>query len=126
MQIPIQITFHGIDKSDAVEVKIKERVDKLEKYSNRIIGCRVVVESHHKSHSNLNTNAAPFHVTIHLSVPGEDLVVRRDPKEMRAHEDMQIALRDSFEAMERRLKDYTQKVKRVDRRQGHEVPAGEV
>ncbi|MGY8962138.1 MAG: HPF/RaiA family ribosome-associated protein [Rhodospirillales bacterium] len=126
MQIPIQITFHGIDKSDAVEGKIKERVDKLGKYSNRIIGCRVVVESHHKSHSNLNTNAAPFHVTIHLSVPGEDLVVRRDPKEMRAHEDMQIALRDSFEAMERRLKDYTQKVKRVDRRQGHEVPAGEV
>ena len=126
MQIPIQITFHGIDKSDAVEGKIKARVDKLGKYSNRIIGCRVVVESHHKSHSNLNTNAAPFHVTIHLSVPGEDLVVRRDPKEMRAHEDMQIALRDSFEAMERRLKDYTQKVKRVDRRQGHEVPAGEV
>ena len=126
MQIPIQITFHGIDKSDAVEGKIKERVDKLGKYSNRIIGCRVVVESHHKSHPNLNTNAAPFHVTIHLSVPGEDLVVRRDPKEMRAHEDMQIALRDSFEAMERRLKDYTQKVKRVDRRQGHEVPAGEV
>jgi putative sigma-54 modulation protein len=126
MQIPIQITFHGIDKSDAVEGKFKERVDKLGKYSNRIIGCRVVVESHHKSHSNLNTNAAPFHVTIHLSVPGEDLVVRRDPKEMRAHEDMQIALRDSFEAMERRLKDYTQKVKRVDRRQGHEVPAGEV
>ena len=84
------------------------------------------MESHHKSHSNLNTNAAPFHVSIHLSVPGEDLVVRRDPKEMRAHEDMQIALRDSFEAMERRLKDYTQKVKRVDRRQGHEVPAGEV
>ncbi|MDE0800078.1 MAG: HPF/RaiA family ribosome-associated protein [Rhodospirillaceae bacterium] len=126
MQIPIQITFHGIDKSDAVEGKIKERVDKLGKYSNRIIGCRVVVESHHKSHSNLNTNAAPFHVTIHLSVPGEDLVVRRDPKEMRAHEDMQIALRDSFEAMERRLKDYTQKIKRVDRRQGHEVPAGEV
>jgi ribosome-associated translation inhibitor RaiA len=126
MQIPIQITFHGIDKSDAVEGKINERVYKIGKYSNRIIGCRVVVESHHKSHSNLNTNAAPFHVTIHLSVPGEDLVVRRDPKEMRAHEDMQIALRDSFEAMERRLKDYTQKVKRVDRRQGHEVPAGEV
>lgn len=126
MQIPIQITFHGIDKSDAVEGKIKERVDKLGKYSNRIIGCRVVVESHHKSHSNLNTNAAPFHVTIHLSVPGEDLVVRRDPKEMRAHEDMQIALRDSFEAMERRLKGYTQKVKRVDRRQGNEGPAGGV
>lgn len=125
MQIPIQIAFHGVDKSDAVEDKIRERVDKLEGYSDRITGCRVVVESHHKSHSNLNTNAAPFHVTVHLSVPGEDLVVRRDPKETRAHEDIQIALRDSFDTMERRLKDYTQKIKRIDRRQEQEIPAAE-
>lgn len=125
MQIPIQIAFHGVDKSDAVENKIRERVDKLENYSDRITGCRVVVESHHKSHSNLNTNAAPFHVTIHLSVPGEDLVVRRDPKETKSHEDIQIALRDSFDTMERRLKDYNQKIKRIDRRQDQELPAEE-
>jgi putative sigma-54 modulation protein len=117
MQIPTQIAFHGIDKSDAVEEKIRERVDKLENYSDRITSCRVVVESHHKSHSNLNTNAAPFHVTIHLAVPGEDLVVRRDPKETKAHEDILIALRDSFDTMERRLKDYNQKNKRANRRQ---------
>ncbi len=117
MQIPIQIAFHGIDKSDAVEARIRERVDKLENYSDRITGCRVVVESHHKSHSNLNTQAAPFHLTIHLSVPGEDLVVRRDPKDTKSHEDIMIALRDSFETMERRLKDYTAKVKKIDRRQ---------
>jgi len=117
MQIPTQIAFHGIDKSDAVEEKIRERVDKLENYSDRITSCRVVVESHHKSHSNLNSNAAPFHVTIHLAVPGEDLVVRRDPKETKAHEDILIALRDSFDTMERRLKDYNQKNKRANRRQ---------
>jgi ribosome-associated translation inhibitor RaiA len=117
MQIPTQIAFHGIDKSDAVEEKIRERVDKLENYSDRITSCRVVVESHHKSHSNLNSNAAPFHVTIHLAVPGEDLVVRRDPKEMKAHEDILIALRDSFDTMECRLKDYNQKNKRANRRQ---------
>ncbi|MEQ8508981.1 MAG: HPF/RaiA family ribosome-associated protein [Rhodospirillaceae bacterium] len=117
MQIPIQIAFHGIDKSDAVEARIRERVDKLENYSDRITGCRVVVEAHHKSHSNLNTQAAPFHLTIHLSVPGEDLVVRRDPKDTKSHEDIMIALRDSFETMERRLKDYTAKIKKIDRRQ---------
>ncbi|MDG2242692.1 MAG: HPF/RaiA family ribosome-associated protein [Rhodospirillaceae bacterium] len=117
MQIPTQIAFHGIDKSDAVEEKIRERVDKLENYSDRITSCRVVVESHHKSHSNLNSNAAPFHVTIHLAVPGEDLVVRRDPKETKAHEDILIALRDSFDTMERRLKDYNQKNKRANRRE---------
>lgn len=120
MQIPVQIAFHGIDKSDAVEKRIRERVDKLENYFDRITGCRVVVEAHHKSHSNLNTNAAPFHISIHLSVPGEDLVVRRDPKETKAHEDVLIAIRDSFETMERRLKDYARKLKETNRRR--EVP----
>ena len=124
MQIPTQIAFHGIDKSDAVEEKIRERVDKLENYSDRITSCRVVVESHHKSHSNLNTNAAPFHVTIHLAMPGEDLVVRRDPKETKAHEDILIALRDSFDTMERRLKDYNQKNKRANRRQEAQLVEG--
>jgi putative sigma-54 modulation protein len=117
MQIPVQIAFHGIDKSDAVEAKIRERVDKLEQFSDRITACRVVVESHHKSHSNLNTNAAPFHITVHLAVPGEDLVVRRDPKEIRAHEDIHIAIHDSFDTMERRLKDYNQKIKKIVRHQ---------
>lgn len=124
MQIPTQIAFHGIDKSDAVEEKIRERVDKLENYSDRITSCRVVVESHYKSHSNLNTNAAPFHVTIHLAMPGEDLVVRRDPKETKAHEDILIALRDSFDTMERRLKDYNQKNKRANRRQEAQLVEG--
>lgn len=116
MQIPVQIAFHGIDKSDAVEARIRERVDKLEHFFDRITGCRVVVESHHKSHSNMNAKAAPFHISIHLSVPGEDLVVRRDPKETKIHEDIQIAIRDTFDTMERRLKDYAQKLKSVDRR----------
>jgi len=117
MEHPIQISFHGLDKSDAVEAKIRERANKLEHYFDRIIGCRVVVETHHNSHSNLNTNAQPFHVSVHLSVPGDELVVRRDPKETREHEDIQIAIRDSFDIMERRLRDYTGKLKKVDRRQ---------
>lgn len=116
MEHPLQIAFHGLDKSDAVENKIRDRTAKLETYFDRIIGCRVVVETHHNSHSNLNTNDQPFHITIHLSVPGEELVVRRDPKETRDHEDIQIAIRDSFDTMERRLRDYTGKLKKVDRR----------
>ena len=116
MQIPVQIAFHGIDKSDAVEERIRERVTKLEHFFDRITGCRVVVESHHKSHSNMNNKAAPFHISVHLSVPGEDLVVRRDPKETKLHEDIQVAIRDTFDAMERRVKDYAAKRKDIDRR----------
>jgi|DEB0MinimDraft_6_1074348.scaffolds.fasta_scaffold91544_2 putative sigma-54 modulation protein len=115
MQVPVQIAFHGLDKSDAIEVKIRERVAKLEHFFDRITGCRVVVEAHHRSHSNLNTNDQPFHISIHLSVPGEDLVVRRDPKDTKANEDINVAIRDSFDTMERRLRDYTTRLKAVDR-----------
>jgi len=115
MQIPVQISFHGIDKSDSVEARIRDRVEKLENFFDCITGCRVVVESHHKSHSNMNVKAAPFHISAHLFVPGDELVVRRDPKETKVHEDIQIAMRDTFDRMERRLKDYARKLKEIDR-----------
>ena len=109
MQVPVKIAFHGIDKSDAVETRIMEKVEKLERYFDRITGCRVVVEKHHASHSNMNTNGQPFHVSVVLEVPGNELVVKRDPKDrnsLKDHEDINIALRDAFNAMERQLKEY--------------------
>lgn len=112
MQVPVKIAFHGIDKSDAVEERIFEKVAKLEHFFDRITGCRVVVERHHRSHSNLNVKDQPFHISIVLEVPGEELVVKRDPKDpavLKNHEDVYIALRDAFGVMERRLKDYVQR-----------------
>ncbi len=109
MQIPLKIAFHGLDKSAAIEGRIREKVAKLERYFDRVTGCRVVVERHHGSHSNLRVSDQPFHVSIILDVPGEELVVKRDPEDpvaLKDHENIQIAVRDAFSAMERRLKDY--------------------
>jgi len=109
MQIPVQISFHGIDKSDAVETRIREKVTKLEQFFDRITGCRVVVEKHHRSRTNLATKDEPFHVSIVVDVPGEELVVKRDPKDKSAlkdHRDVNIAVRDAFATMQRRLKEY--------------------
>lgn len=108
MQVPVQIAFHGLDSSEAVETRIREKVAKLEQFFDRITGCRVVVERHHK---NTHASAAgqPYHISIVLEVPGDELVVKRDPKRsdsLKDHEDIQIALRDAFAAMERQLKDY--------------------
>src|SRR5579883_2319916 len=113
MQIPAQIAFHGIDPSDAMETRIRDRIAKLERFFDRITTCRVTVERHHRSRSNLKVKDQPFHVSIVLEVPGEELVVKRDPKDpaaLKNHWDLQAALRDSFDTMERRLKDY------IDRR----------
>src|ERR1700677_3215660 len=104
MQTPVHIAFHGLDKSDAVETRIQEKVAKLEQYFDRITTCRVTVEHLHRSRVEEKVKDQPFHISIFLGVPGDELVVRRDPKDpssLKGHEDIQIALRDAFSTMER-------------------------
>ena len=123
MQVPVQISFHGLDVSEAVEARIPEKLAKLEQFFDRITGCRVVVERHHRN-AHAGASGQPYHVSIVLDVPGGELVVKRDPKyadSLRDHEDIQIALRDAFAAMERQLKDY---VARMRERRGDRADAG--
>ncbi|OAN45118.1 ribosome hibernation-promoting factor, HPF/YfiA family [Magnetospirillum moscoviense] len=103
MQNSLQITFHGIDHSDAVETRVREKVGKLELLFDRITTCKVAIESHHKNSSNLHHKGDAFHVRIDLAVPGSELVVKRDSDE---HEDIYAALKGAFAAIERQLKEY--------------------
>lgn len=114
MRLPLQITFRNMPPSDAVEAKIRQRAEELDRFSDRVMGCRVVVEAaHHHQHQG-----GIFHVRIDLTVPGEEIVVSRDPAEHHAHEDVYVAIRDAFDAARRHLEDH---VRRVDGRiKGHE------
>ena len=44
MQIPLQISLHGIGHSDALYDDIRQRAQKLERYYDHIASCRVVLE----------------------------------------------------------------------------------
>lgn len=111
MQIPVQITFHGLDHSPAIEERVREKVAKLEQFCSDITRCRVTIELHHRNTSNEHRKGEPYHVTIDVTVPGDELVVKRDPKKenLHNHEDINIALRDAFNAMERQIKEYVQR-----------------
>lgn len=106
MRIPLQITFHGIDHSDAVEERVREKVGKLEQLYDRITSCRVAIEAHHRNTSNLHHKGEPFHIRLDLTLPGTELVVKRDPKDSHVNEDIFVALRDAFQALERQLKEF--------------------
>jgi len=99
MQIPLQISFRDISHSDAVEKRIREKVRKLEKFTDRIMSCRVTVEAPHRH----NLRGKLYHVGIDLILPGQKLVVARDQIN-HAHKDVYIAIRDAFEAVRRQLK----------------------
>jgi ribosomal subunit interface protein len=102
MQVPLQITFRHMDSSDAVAARIRERTAELERVFDRITSCRVVVECRHPRHQQGNL----FRVRVDLKVPGRELVVGRDPAAHQAHEDVYVAIRDTFDAARRLLEDH--------------------
>ncbi len=102
MQIPLQIRFHGTDRSPAVEAKVREHVDKLEKFYDGIIGCRVAIEALHQHHHQGNL----FSAKIWITVPDGEIAVTRDPGRDHRHEDPYVALHDAFHAARRQIEDY--------------------
>ena len=98
MNKPLQVLFHGLDRSDAVEDHVREKVTKLEHLFPQITACRVTIALPHQHHQQ----GKRFDVRIDVSVPGKELVVNRD----HGDEDMYITLRDAFDAAKRQLDDH--------------------
>ena len=75
MIIPLQISFRNMKVSDVVDARIREEVAKLETFYKGIMHCRVVVELPHRHHKSGDL----YHVRIDMTVPGAELVVKREP-----------------------------------------------
>ena len=105
MKQPLDIVFRDMPPSEFVEAKIKEKAAMLDKFYDRVMSCRVVVEMPHSHHNK----GKLFHVTIDLTVPDGELVVNRSPKDHHAHEDVYVAIRDAFDAAKRQLQEYARK-----------------
>jgi ribosomal subunit interface protein len=105
MRLPLQVVFHNLDPSSAVESRIREKAAKLDLYYDQIMSCRVVVEAPHKHHKK----GRLYRIQIAVTVPDEELVVSRDPGQDHAHEDVYVAIRDAFDTMRRRLEDYARR-----------------
>ena len=105
MPMPLQISFRNMDPSPAVEERIRKKAAKLERFHDRIVGCKVVVEAPHRHHHK----GKLYSVRVDVSVPGKDVVVDRAKPTDHAHEDVYVAVRDAFAAAVRRLEDQTRK-----------------
>jgi len=108
MDIPVEIVFHNMQSSPALEADIRERVGKLERLYNRLIGCRVSVEHLHRRHQTGNV----YEVHIEMRVPGDDVVVSHEPhhaKDRYTDPDVGTAIRTAFKTAERRLLDFKQR-----------------
>jgi cold shock CspA family protein/mRNA-degrading endonuclease RelE of RelBE toxin-antitoxin system len=105
-----------MDPSPAIEARIREKAAALERFSERITGCRVIVEQEHRRHRQGNL----FRVRVEIDAPERELAATHTGSRDHAHEDVQVAIRDAFNAAVRQLED------RVRERGGkvktHEMP----
>ncbi|HEX4117676.1 MAG TPA: HPF/RaiA family ribosome-associated protein [Rhizomicrobium sp.] len=75
MDIPLELSFHNMQPSDALKAAVQKHVDKLDGLDAHLVGCRVVIEMPHKNHRT-GQNLPDVHIV--LRVPGKELVVSRE------------------------------------------------
>jgi len=105
MQLPLQVSFRHMERSEAIEAAIREKAAKLDAFSDHIMSCRVVVEPAGKHHRD----GTLYQVRIDLKVPDEEIVVTHEPNEHTEYRDIQVALRDAFDSARRQLEDYVRR-----------------
>lgn len=104
MKLALQITARNLDLPEAFKEEIREKAEKLDKFYDQIMRCRIVVEVPHRhSHEGISYN-----VHIDMTVPGAELVIKREP-----NEDLSVAIRDAFDAARRKLEDFARRQRGV-------------
>lgn len=107
MTASLDIHFHGIEKSDALEAKVREKFSKLQKRVDRISSCRVVLEAPNRN----NAKAKLFQVKIEIAVPGQKpIIVNHEREGGSPQDDLGLALREAFETATRRVDDLATKL----------------
>jgi len=112
MRLPLQITARNFDLPEVFKEDIRKKAEKLDKYYDQIMRCRVTVEVPHRHRHE----GALYNVRIDITVPGAELVIKREP-----HKDINAAIRDSFDAARRQLEDFARR-QRGDVKHHEEIP----
>ena len=123
MQSQLQITFRNMKPLKEAEAWIREAAAKLENLFSQIMGCRVELQLPHRHHKK----GRLYHVRIDLTLPGGEIVVRREPSlssrarhlkepELKkhaevntSHKDLRRTIDDAFKAAGRRLQDHARR-----------------
>ncbi len=102
MHAPIEITFEGVLRSDAIEGCIRQEWENLNDIAAPITSSRVVVAQPRAKHFS----GDPCRLRVNLTVKGgPDINVSHDPGAGRRHDAMELAVRDAFRTVRRRLED---------------------
>jgi ribosome-associated translation inhibitor RaiA/cold shock CspA family protein len=99
-----------------MEARVRTRVARLEKLFDNITSCRISLEAPHKQ-----PHRSTVGITVDISVPGKEIVVKRELRQHESRGDSYQVIGVAFDAAERQLEDYL----RVSRRdvKAHDGPS---
>lgn len=98
VQVPLKVSFHNMASSEGIEARVRERVARLERLSDQIVSCRVTIEAPHKQ-----PHRSTVGITIDVSVPGKEIVVKRELRHHESRDDAYQVIGVAFDTVERRL-----------------------
>jgi len=109
MQLPVKISYRGLEKSDQIDNLVFEKAARLEKFCDHINRCDVAIEQTNHTHQKGN----PYRCRIDVTVSrGHELVADEKQKDNGAHQLLNKVIHDAFKTMERELRRVVDKQRR--------------
>jgi ribosome-associated translation inhibitor RaiA len=99
MRTPLTLTFHHIERTGALEARMREIAERLRRHHDDITHCHITIE-------DLMDDApdtAPFAAKIHLSLPGAQIHADSTGPNGEGHEDAYAALRGAYASVGHQL-----------------------
>jgi cold shock CspA family protein len=122
MKLPLQISFHNLERIEAVETRIIEEAALLDEFCDHIMSCRVVIDVPHRHHVTGNL----YQVRLDIKVPREEIAIAHEPAQHDPfYENVNVAIRDAFNSAARKLEDYVRR-QRQDVKHHQPAPQGRV
>jgi len=109
MQVPLELTYNDLPRSQWIDDYVEERINRLERMCDDLIACRVAIEREQHHHHKGN----PYRARIELTLPPKkDLVADKQGTVEDPQVQLRPIIRKAFEALEKQLK------KEMERRRG--------
>jgi cold shock CspA family protein/ribosome-associated translation inhibitor RaiA len=109
MNVPVEITYRNIEKTDFLDDLIHRQAAKLEQTCGHISSCRVALERPQVHQRTGNIHRLRIDVTV---PPGHELVSTQEPGDNDMHDNVETVILRGFKAVRRQL------TQLVDRQRG--------
>jgi ribosomal subunit interface protein len=118
MKIQPAITYRNLDRSDAIDRLITDKIAKLERLCDYISRCEIVLE---KSQDRPKAGS-PYRVRIDLTIPpNHEIVGESHPEEQKQYVGLDTVVREAFSKTERQVKELTRRQREFEQSKTHSV-----